>query len=195
MERSLRNDGGKDIVDFIERVQQLADTFNIPIVINWFKHYLLRNHVLEWHRNNRHGWDNWSAFKEKAYSFFLPRNYKKLLTEEIQQRRQKPHETEKRLRWSRAATRLERDSKITNEVERRMIAQDRLFCSYCGTPETKTIDCRCHTKPPESVAHPRITPNPFSRPADQQPRTVVVDQNTEIGCYWSFWINFRNGSS
>lgn len=81
---SVQYDGGKDIMEFLERLEELADTFHIPrdMLLNTLPE-LLKTKALEWQRNNKQRWTTWNEFRHHALTYFLPRNYKKSLTEEI----------------------------------------------------------------------------------------------------------------
>lgn len=82
-------DGGNDALDFLERLEELADCYDVPrdqlLRILPDK---LRNRALQWLRNNRDNWQHWEAFCEDFRTFFLPRRYRIKLEDEIRRRTQ-----------------------------------------------------------------------------------------------------------
>lgn len=91
---SIRFDGGTDAIEFIERVEELAECFNIPLnrLIKTLPE-LLRGRALAWHRNNRLDFRSWEQFTAGFYAFFVPSRYRKNLQREILERKQKSTES------------------------------------------------------------------------------------------------------
>lgn len=89
----LRYDGEKDPLGFIERVEELADSYeisrnSIPRALP----ELLRDKALVWFRNNNRHWQQWDLFKKDFLKFFLSSRYFERLDDEIRQRVQRPGE-------------------------------------------------------------------------------------------------------
>lgn len=66
----LKYDGGKDPLSFIERVEELADCYevsrdSIPRALP----ELLKDKALVWYRNNNRQWQEWEAFKRDFLKF------------------------------------------------------------------------------------------------------------------------------
>lgn len=91
---SVRYEGGQEAMEFIERVEELAQCFQIPLDRMVFTlPELLKGKAIIWHRNNKTRWETWSEFRQCFYQFFMPRRYLKSLSDEIRNRKQKPRET------------------------------------------------------------------------------------------------------
>lgn len=90
---SFRYDGGKDVIDFLERTEEQADIYQIERdrLLRTLPE-LLRGRALEWWRNNRNTWNTWAEFTVKIRQYFLPPQYKKALDEEIRMCTQKVQE-------------------------------------------------------------------------------------------------------
>lgn len=93
---SIRYDGDKDVIDFVERVEELASAYRIEQdkLISALPE-LLKGTALQWLRNNRDQYKKWSDIKKGLILHFLPTNYKGALEEEIRQKHQKPKEPAK----------------------------------------------------------------------------------------------------
>lgn len=89
----LSYDGGKEPLVFIERVEELAEIYEVnldklpKLMPEW-----LRKRALVWFRNNNAYWQTWSSFKSDFLSFFLPSRYLEMLEDEVKSRVQCPRE-------------------------------------------------------------------------------------------------------
>ena len=82
-------DGGNNPLDFLERVEELADMYSIPLA--WLPRsmpQMLTERGLMWYRGNNRFWDSWEAFRKDFLSFFLPNQYFEYLEDTIRQRTQ-----------------------------------------------------------------------------------------------------------
>jgi len=93
---NVRYDGGNDPLEFLERVEELAECYEIPLdrILRTMPE-LLRNKALAWHRNNRQNMQNWSEFTKEFRTFFLPARYEMKLMDKIRTRLQDKQETAK----------------------------------------------------------------------------------------------------
>lgn len=89
----VRFEGGKDAVDFLERVEELRAMLDItsrtllralPII--------LKGKALLWARNCQDGWDTWSAFVAEFKQMYFPVDYTNRMREEATQRQQRKGE-------------------------------------------------------------------------------------------------------
>lgn len=89
----VKYDGGKEPLAFLERVEELAEVYQVDInVLPRAMPELLRDRALAWYRNNNQQWTLWSVFKQDFIRFFLSSRYRQRMEDEIRQRRQKPQE-------------------------------------------------------------------------------------------------------
>lgn len=82
-------DGGTDPMEFIERMEELAGCYEIPV--DRLARTLpdkLKGRALEWYRNNRNTWQTWVEFTNEFRTFFLPRRYRIKLEDEVRKRLQ-----------------------------------------------------------------------------------------------------------
>ncbi|XP_037934036.1 putative mediator of RNA polymerase II transcription subunit 26 [Teleopsis dalmanni] len=90
---SFRYHGGKDTLDFIEHIEELADMYNIDVnLIPRTMPLLLEGEALEWFRNNNCRWSLWTRFKFDFLSFFISARYLENLQDDVISRHQKPNE-------------------------------------------------------------------------------------------------------
>ena len=90
---SVRFNGNKGVLEFIERVEELAVAYEIDLdTLPRMMPELLKDDALIWYRNNYKTWTSWQTFKEDLQSFFLPTRYFEKLEDEIRARRQRPGE-------------------------------------------------------------------------------------------------------
>ncbi|XP_049312584.1 uncharacterized protein LOC125778484 [Bactrocera dorsalis] len=91
---SIKYDGGRDPLAFIERLEELTEVYMIDIdILPRTMPELLCRTALQWYRDNNEHWKSWTSFKRDFLSFFLPARYFERLEDNIRQRRQ--HELEK----------------------------------------------------------------------------------------------------
>ncbi|RZC36111.1 hypothetical protein BDFB_010911 [Asbolus verrucosus] len=85
--------GKADAVAFIERVEELADSYQIPNgqLLRALPE-LLRKQAILWYRNNKQQWNSWYDFLADFKSYYFPPEFRDDLEEEISRRMQ--HETE-----------------------------------------------------------------------------------------------------
>lgn len=89
-------DGNSSYVEFIERLEELAECYNFPRNRLLFPLLeILRGRALRWYRIKRHEIHSWEEFKKEAIRFFLPKRYLAYLEETIHNRRQQPNESAK----------------------------------------------------------------------------------------------------
>lgn len=93
---SIRYEGGKELIDFLDRVEMLADTygFSETHILNALPE-LLKGKALQWWLNNWRTCDTWTAAKNRLKKHFLSSNHRKSLKEEIRNRCQNPSEDTK----------------------------------------------------------------------------------------------------
>ena len=86
---STRYDGQRNVLEFLERVEEQADAFQIDKnLLPRMMPELLKDNALLWYRNNNQGWGTWESFKEDLKAYFLPARYLERLEDEIKDRRQ-----------------------------------------------------------------------------------------------------------
>lgn len=86
-------DGSKNLLEFLERVEELSATYGIPddeFVSS--VPMLLREKAILWYRNNRRTWRTWTEFKDDICDYFLPVDIQRQLEEDIRNRTQGPKE-------------------------------------------------------------------------------------------------------
>lgn len=86
-------DGTRDLLDFLEHVEELSFTYEIPLdsLISCLP-MLLKGKAISWYRNNRRYWQYWDEFECDIKQFFLPVNIDRQLEEDIRNRTQGPKE-------------------------------------------------------------------------------------------------------
>lgn len=90
----VKYDGGKDPLGFIERVEELADGYEIERdALPRALPELFKDRALVWLRNNHGQWRDWETCKRDFLKFFLNSRYFERLDDEIRQRVQRPRET------------------------------------------------------------------------------------------------------
>ncbi|XP_069967837.1 uncharacterized protein [Bactrocera oleae] len=86
---SVKYDGGRDPLAFIERLEELSEVYVIDTdLLPRTMPELLCGTALQWYRNNNEHWRSWSTFKRDFLRFFLPARYFERLEDDIRQRRQ-----------------------------------------------------------------------------------------------------------
>uniref|UniRef100_A0A1A9VWE8 CCHC-type domain-containing protein n=1 Tax=Glossina austeni TaxID=7395 RepID=A0A1A9VWE8_GLOAU len=91
---SVKYDGVTNPLEFIEWIEELCGTYEIPltlmpkIVIKLFT-----RQALMWYRNNRRPWADWQEFKKDFMGFFLHSRYLERLDDQIRQTYQQQCET------------------------------------------------------------------------------------------------------
>lgn len=91
---SLKYDGGKDPIGFIERVEELVEVYGLECnMMPRTMPELLRDGALMWFRNNNQHWHTWAAFRADFLAFFLPPRYFEDLDDDIRKRQQKARES------------------------------------------------------------------------------------------------------
>ncbi|XP_017473873.1 PREDICTED: uncharacterized protein LOC108364630 [Rhagoletis zephyria] len=89
----VKYDGGKDPLGFIERVEELADGYEIERdALPRALPELFKDRALVWLRNNHGHWRDWETCKRDFLKFFLNSRYFERLDDEIRQRVQRPRE-------------------------------------------------------------------------------------------------------
>lgn len=89
-------DGGKGLQDFIERVDEMSQSYGIrgSQVIQCIP-ILLKDKALLWYRNNKRNWATWEEFVTDLKLFYMPSGVDIQLEEEIRNRTQGPKEPAK----------------------------------------------------------------------------------------------------
>jgi len=91
---SIKCDGRKDLIEFIERVEELAEVYDLSKdLLPKTMPELLRAEALTWFRNHNRTWPSWDAFKAAFLHFFLPTNFFDELEDKIKSKRQGPKES------------------------------------------------------------------------------------------------------
>ncbi|XP_065368773.1 uncharacterized protein LOC135961204 [Calliphora vicina] len=91
---SFRFDGGKDPLSFMERVEEMAEVYELNTdMLPRTMPELLKDSALLWFRNNIRHWQSWVTFRQDFLAFFLPPCYFEELGDQIRKRQQKPRET------------------------------------------------------------------------------------------------------
>ena len=92
----LKYTGNTDALAFIERVEELAEVYDITCdILPKMMSELLTEKALTWFRNNREPNQKWDAFKKDFLKYFLPPRYHERLEDKIRQTYQKPNEAVK----------------------------------------------------------------------------------------------------
>lgn len=90
---SLKYDGSKNPLGFLERVEELAQVYEIPLdVMPKTMPELLKDLALSWFRNNNKHWEQWQNFRQDFLDFFLPSGYFAQLEDKIRNRKQQTSE-------------------------------------------------------------------------------------------------------
>ncbi|XP_018787988.1 PREDICTED: uncharacterized protein LOC108968407 [Bactrocera latifrons] len=86
---SVKYDGGRDPLAFVERLEELSEVYMINVdILPRTMPELLRGNALQWYRNNNEHCKSWSTFKKDFLRFFLPARYFERLEDNIRQRKQ-----------------------------------------------------------------------------------------------------------
>jgi hypothetical protein len=84
---SCRYDGGKDPINFIERIEELAEAYELPKnSLPRTMPELLKDRALCWYRNNNRSWTTWESYKGDFLKFFLPTRYFEELEDNVRKR-------------------------------------------------------------------------------------------------------------
>lgn len=86
---SFKYDGSKDPIAFLERVEELAEMYEINMdLLPRTMPDLLKDLALTWFRNNNKRWSSWENFRKDFLEFFLPSGYYVKLEDKIRTRKQ-----------------------------------------------------------------------------------------------------------
>lgn len=86
---NINYDGGNEATEFLERIEELAELYNIPVDrLTRTLPEKLRNRALEWYRNNHLTWQNWDDFRTAFQNHFLSRRHRIKLEDDIRRRTQ-----------------------------------------------------------------------------------------------------------
>lgn len=89
----VRFDDKMDPLDFVERLEELADAYGIPQdVLPRAMPEVLQGKGLQWLRNNKKPWLHWGDFKHDFLKFFLSSLYRESLDDKVRQRFQGSNE-------------------------------------------------------------------------------------------------------
>ncbi|XP_017466340.1 PREDICTED: uncharacterized protein LOC108359149 [Rhagoletis zephyria] len=89
----FKYDGGRDPLSFIERVEELAEVYEVNRdLLPRAMPELLKEKALTWFRSNNRNWRQWEDFKRDFLRFFLNSRYHETLDDEIRRRVQQPNE-------------------------------------------------------------------------------------------------------
>ena len=84
----LLYDGGDNLIDFLERLEELAECYTIGrnrLLLSLLE--ILKGKALQWYRIKRDDIRTWDAFKKEASQFFLPKRYLAHLEDAIYHRK------------------------------------------------------------------------------------------------------------
>ncbi|KAI8116735.1 hypothetical protein CVS40_11228 [Lucilia cuprina] len=92
----LTYDGDEHLMEFIERLEELAECYNFTRSRLLFELLeILKGRALQWYRLKRNEIDSWAIFKDQAIRFFLPKRHLSHLEEAIYLRKQGSREKAK----------------------------------------------------------------------------------------------------
>ena len=90
---SVRFDGQENPLTFLERVEELAEVYHVPLdSLPRVMPMLFDSKALDWYRNNKRDWVRWNSFKSDVSAFFLPPQYYSRIEDQIRTRHQNPGE-------------------------------------------------------------------------------------------------------
>ena len=90
---ALKYDGKTSPLNFIERVEELANAYRLPLdVLPGAIPELLISRASLWYKNNNRGWETWASFRTNFLEFFLPTSHFTRLDDTIRSRLQLPRE-------------------------------------------------------------------------------------------------------
>ncbi|KAL9875278.1 uncharacterized protein ACN427_013472 [Glossina fuscipes fuscipes] len=83
---SVRYDGESCALEFIARVEELCEVYDLPIdIMPRIIMELLNGKAAIWYRNNRRAWAGWQEFRQEFLKFFLPTRYLERLDDQVRQ--------------------------------------------------------------------------------------------------------------
>ncbi|KAL9900350.1 uncharacterized protein ACN427_007608 isoform 1-T2 [Glossina fuscipes fuscipes] len=83
---SVRYDGESCALEFIARVEELCEVYDLPIdIMPRIIMELLNGKAAIWYRNNRRVWAGWQEFRQEFLKFFLPTRYLERLDDQVRQ--------------------------------------------------------------------------------------------------------------
>ncbi|XP_037897750.1 uncharacterized protein LOC119642628 [Glossina fuscipes] len=83
---SVRYDGESGALEFIARVEELCEVYDLPTdIMPRIIMELLHGKAAIWYRNNRRVWSGWQEFKREFLKFFLPTRYLERLDDQLRQ--------------------------------------------------------------------------------------------------------------
>uniref|UniRef100_A0A1B0C5G6 Retrotransposon gag domain-containing protein n=1 Tax=Glossina palpalis gambiensis TaxID=67801 RepID=A0A1B0C5G6_9MUSC len=81
---SVRYDGESCALEFIARVEELCEMYDLPTdIMPRIIMELLHGKAAIWYRNNRRVWSGWLEFKRDFLKFFLPTGYLERLDDQV----------------------------------------------------------------------------------------------------------------
>lgn len=88
------NKNPQEAMKFLKDIKERAECYQLDInLMPRAMPELLRNHALEWFRNNKKDWLTWECFSEAFTSFFVPRRLKVQMEEDVIRYLQKPNQS------------------------------------------------------------------------------------------------------
>ncbi|KAL9888077.1 uncharacterized protein ACN2A1_010196 [Glossina fuscipes fuscipes] len=83
---SVSYDGESGALEFIARVEELCEVYDLPTdIMPRIIMELLHGKAAIWYRNNRRVWSGWQEFKREFLKFFLPTRYLERLDDQVRQ--------------------------------------------------------------------------------------------------------------
>lgn len=178
---SVKSEGGKDPLCFLERIEELAMCYSISRdnLLN-FMPELFKGDALLWYRNIKQNWVNYDDFVDDFKLFFLPSRFFENLEDDIRNRVQRPNENF--VDYVTAIQSLMRGTSLSTNEQ-----LDRIFRNYKAEYKFY-IKRSTFTKLRELIIAAQESENKRSeelaqRPVGRRIQTVVVSSSKNYVCY------------
>lgn len=190
----VKFDQGHDPLGFVERVEELAECYQIPLdnLVRVLPELLTRD-ALIWYRNNRQNWKTWVEFIEDFRAFYLPTRFQEKLSDDIRARMQRTNENVRNYvtaiqamqRWQEGVTSQQKLDRIYQNLlpEYRLFIRQKDYANLnelikiCEEYERIKIDEKQYLQKQEK----KITRQPTTQ---QRPAYPVQASNSSSSC-WS----------
>ena len=186
---SIKCDGKKDVIEFIERIEELAEVYDLPKdLLPKTMPELLRGDALTWFRNNNRAWPSWNDFKSAFFHFFLSTNFFDDLEDRIKDKRQGPKESFKD--YVLAFEELMRHTHYSAERKLDLIYRNSLpsLQRYAKRNEFQTLDQLLTLAGTFEALQPNTKgeDRPRGRPVREEHNNIMDAEYIDLkkACYW-----------
>lgn len=194
-------DGKGDVLSFLERIEELSYTYEIPLdnLLTCLP-MLLKGKAILWYRNNRKNWYCWENFELDIKEFFLPVNLNRQLEDDIRNRTQGPKENaHDYITALQTLIRRYGNMSLGSEIERLYINLRPEYRRYIRRNEIRSVtdlirltnefELIVHTQknykpPPQSMLNVEHKTDSFERVKSKENVSAVDNKYDRYECCW-----------